>query len=195
MKVSTFRDTLDELTATNSRNEKKRIIREVSDSPAAISFLSGSEYDDAGLGKRTVLSVAQDVYDESVDGKPTVTESLEQYDLDEPVGYEYDLSDLRRAMDELSESSGNDMKELLENLFDVYSHPSVVAFACLDDLATGVGDSTIASAMDCEASLPFYEGVHEIAEDEEPLTEPQVGSAFSPMLAAPESRSPDFVEK
>jgi hypothetical protein len=197
MKVSTFRDTLDELTSTNSRNEKKRIIREVSDSPAAISFLSGSEYDDAGLGKRTVLSVAQDVYGESVDGKPTVSKSLEQYDgsSDDFADSEMTLRFLRTDMQTLSDLSGNEMKEKLEELFIVYDYPSVVAFACLNDLNTGCSDKTIANALNWNESLPFYEGVHAIAEDEEPQTEPEVGQPFSPQLAVPESRSPDFVEE
>jgi len=192
MNIRTFRNTLDELCATNSRNEKEDIIREIDD-PAAISFLAGDEFDSAGLGKRTVLSVAQEVYGDSVDGKPTVSENLESFD-NEVVG-SMKLRALRRDMQMLSSSSGNAMKEELKELFEVYQYPSIVSFACLDDLPTGVSGTTIANALDVRESLPFYEGVHEIvAEDGEPLTEPAVGRAFSPMLAKSESHLPDDVD-
>jgi len=181
-----FKEVLDKLAATNSRNEKQEIIEQVSDEPAAISFLSGSEFDSAGLGKKTVLSVAQDVYGDSVDGKPTVSESLEAEDRAVTEGMPLNM--LREDMEKLSELGGNDMKQKLSNMFDFYEYPSVVAHACLDDYPTGVGDSTIADAMGVRDSLPFYDGVHEIAADEEPRVEPEVGEPLKPMLAAPESR-------
>lgn len=188
MKVSEFKETLDALRATNSRNEKQDIIQEVSDSPAAISFLSGSEFDDAGLGKKTVLSVAQEVFGE-VDGKPTVSESLEHFDKPEHEDPDVNtLSTLRHDMGLLAEKSGNDMESELRTMMVSYAFPSVVAHACLNDWPTGCGDSTIAKAMGVKDSLPFYEGVHQIAEDDDPRTSPEVGSAFKPMLAVPESR-------
>ena len=192
MEVSEFKETLDALRATNSRNDKKEIISEVADSPAAISFLSGSEFDDAGLGKKTVLGCAQEVFGEDVDGKPTVSESLEEHDLPEA---QYDLDGLHRDMKVISGKSGNDQKEYLESMFELYAYPSVVAFACLNDWPTGCGNSTIAEAMDVKDSLPFYEGVHEIAAAEDRLTSPVVGRAFKPQLAVPESRSPEFKDE
>jgi len=191
--LRTFRHRLDELCGTRSRNEKKDIIREMADDPAAISFLAGSEFDSIGLGKTTVLSVAQEVYGDSVDGKPTVSESLESFD-NEVVG-SMKLRALRRDMNGLAKLSGNEMKAELKEMFEIYQYPSVVSFACLDDLPTGVSDTTIANALDIKASLPFYDGVHEIAAASgEPLTEPAVGKAFSPMLAKSESHLPDGVD-
>ncbi len=188
MEVSQFKDVLDNLQATNSRNKKKEIIADVSDSPAAISFLSGSEFDSAGLGKKTVLSVAQDVFGDDVDGKPTVSEGLEEYDLGE-AEYCMSLDGLHDDMGILADLSGNEMKSHLRGMFESYNYVSVVAHACLNDWPTGAGDSTIAKAMDVKDSLPFYDGVHEIAAVEgEPLTSPVVGVPFSPMLAVPESR-------
>jgi hypothetical protein len=192
MDVADFRDTLDKLCATNSRNEKKDIIREVGDSRAAISFLSGSQFDDAGLGKKTVLSCAQEVYP-NVDGEPTVSQSLEAED--NKTGESRPLATLYTEMEILAEESGNNQKVRLEQMFETYDYPSVVAQACLDDQPTGVGDSRIANALDVKDSLPFYEGVHEIAGEDDPLTEPKVGLPFDPQLAVPESRSPDFVDE
>ena len=192
MKLSDFRETLDELRATNSRNDKKKIISEVSDSPAAISFLSGSEFDSAGLGKKSVLDVAQDVFGDSVDGAPTVSECLEQFDEDEEDGK--DLEVLHNHMQVLASLSGNEQKDHLVSMFKSFSYPSVVAHACLNDLPVGVGDSTIASAMGVKESLPFYDGVHEIAASADALTAPVVGRAFKPQLASSQSRSPDFVD-
>lgn len=186
MKVNQFKNALNKLAATNSRNEKKEIIKGVSSSPAAISFLSGSEFDSAGLGKKTVLSVAQDVFGDDVDGKPTVSENLEQFD--DTDGESKEMSVLHNHMDILADLSGNEMKEHLSTMFESFNYPSVVAHACLDDWPTGCGDSTIAKAMDVKDSLPFYEGVHEIAAADDPLTSPELGSAFKPMLAVPESR-------
>ena len=189
MYVSEFRQTLDELTATNSRTEKKEIIRNVSDSPAAISFLSGSEYDDAGLGKKTVLECAKVLYD--TDGTPTVSESLEEYEPSPDTGKSSDLSELRDSMDRLANKSGNNQKDTLKQMFGAYNYPSVVAHACLDDLATGVSDTTIANALDLRDSLPFYSSVVEAASAPNPVEQPVIHNAFSPMLAKSESSLPD----
>jgi ATP-dependent DNA ligase len=186
MNESEFRQTLDELCDTNSRNEKKEIVSRVSDSPAAISFLSGSEYDDIGLGKKTVHSVAEEVFG-SFEAKPTVSEALESFD-DMETPDSSDLEDLRTDMDKLAELSGNDMEGYLFQILAEYNCPSVVSHACLDDLPTKVGDSTIAKALDLEESLPFYESVVEAAAAHNPVAEPMVGFAFDPQLAVPESR-------
>jgi ATP-dependent DNA ligase len=191
MNESEFKDTLDKLARTNSRNEKKQIIAGLDDEPAAISFLSGSEFDDAGLGKKTVHDVAQDVFGDSIDGKPTVSESLEAEDSDIAQGL--DLETLRYDVEKLAELSGNEMKEHLADMFGFYCYPSVVAHACLNDYPTGVGDSTIATAMGVKDSLPFYDGVHEIAAADDEITTPVVGRAFKPQLAKSESSLPDDI--
>jgi len=190
-----FRQTLDELRATNSRNEKEELIAEVSDSPAAISFLSGSEFDDAGLGKKTVLGVAQEVFpDYNLGGKPTVSEELGEFETDVHVDGK-DLSVLHNHMEVLAGFSGNEQKEHLASMFEAFEYPSLVAHACLNDWDTGVGNSTIAKAMGVKDSLPFYDGVHEIAAADDRLTTPVVGRSFKPQLASPESRSPEFKEE
>jgi hypothetical protein len=195
MNEKQFRQTLDELRATNSRNEKEELIADVQDSPAAISFLSGSEFDSAGVGKKTLLSVAQEVFPEyELEGKPTVSEELATFETDVHVDGRM-LGELRVDMQTVADLSGNEMKEKLAEMLQYYSYPSLVAHACLDDWSTGCGDSTIAKAMDVKDSLPFYEGVVEIAESPDRLTSPVVGRPFSPMLAVPESRSPDFVDE
>lgn len=188
MNEKQFRQTLDELRATNSRNEKKELIQEVQDSPAAISFLSGSEFDDAGLGKKTVLGVAQEAFpDYGLEGKPTVSEDLAEFETDVHVDG-FALSHLHEQMRELAEESGNEQKEHLKRMFHYFEYPSLVAHACLNDWPTGVGNSTIAKAMGVKDSLPFYEGVHEIAQAPDAITAPMVGRPFKPMLAVPESR-------
>lgn len=185
MKVSEFKDVLDNLKSTSSRNGKKEIIRSVKDSPAAISLLSGSEYDDAGLGKKTVLSVAQDVFGEYIDGTPTVSESLTREDSGHGANT---LDGLHTDMEELARLSGNDMKAYLGQMFEQYDYPSVVAHACLDDWPTGVSDTTIANALDLRDALPFYDSVVDASEVPSPITEPMVHNAFDPQLAVPESR-------
>lgn len=193
MEASEFKDVLDRLAATNSRNDKKEIIREVSDEPAAISFLSGSEFDDAGLGKKTVLDCVQDVYGDEVDGTPTVSESLANTLSDDYFGESRSVDKMREDMEMLADASGNEMKQMLRTLLDGYTYPEVLTHACLDDWPTGVSDTTIANALDLRDSLPFYESIVDAAEvSGEPLTEPQVGSAFSPQLAKSESSLPEW---
>jgi len=182
MDESEFKTLLEALRDTNSRNEKKELIADVSDSAPSISFLSGSEFDDAGLGKKTVLDVAQDVFGDDIDGKPTVSESLESEDSEILAGSELDV--LHNHMKVLADLSGNDQKAQLETMFETFDYPSIVAHACLNDWPTGVGNSTIG----VKDSLPFYDGVHEIAAAEDRLTQPVVGRSFKPMLAVPESR-------
>jgi len=193
MDESEFKTLLEALRDTNSRNEKKELIADVSDSAPSISFLSGSEFDDAGLGKKTVLDVAQDVFGDDIDGKPTVSESLESEDSEILAGSELDV--LHNHMKVLADLSGNDQKAQLETMFETFDYPSIVAHACLNDWPTGVGNSTIASAMGVKDSLPFYDGVHEIAAAEDRLTQPVVGRSFKPQLASPESRSPEFKDE
>jgi ATP-dependent DNA ligase len=190
MNLRTFRNTLDELCATNSRNEKEDIIRGIDD-PAAISFLAGSEFDSAGLGKTTVLDCANEAFSSDVSGKPTVSESLES--LDKEVVRSMKLRALRRDMTRLAELSGNEQKEELVTMFKLSQYTSIVSFACLADLPTGVSETTIANALDVRDSLPFYEGVHEIVADDEPRISPEVGEAFKPMLAKSDSHLPDDV--
>ena len=189
MKISEFRNTLDQLQSTNSRNEKKEIVRSISHSQAAVSFISGSEFDDMGLGKTTVLSVAQETFNESLDGQPTVSEDLRSFD--DADSYESTLTHLYDRIKTLADESGNDQKELLQELFEHYSCPSVVSHACLNDLPTGVSDKTIASALDLRDSLPFYDSVVEAAAAPNPVTQPVIHNAFDPMLAKSESSLPD----
>jgi ATP-dependent DNA ligase len=189
MNVSEFRHTLNELTATNSRTEKKKIIRENENSEEALTLLSGSEFDDAGLGKKTVLNEAQAVYGDAVDGQPTVSESLEQFDADDvPTTQQDTMEALYGDMEELAALSGKEQKAYLRRMLEEYNFPSVVAHVCLDDLATGVSDTTIANALDLRDSLPFYESVVDAASAPNPTTRPIVHNAFDPMLAVPESR-------
>lgn len=191
MKLNEFKDVLDRLAATNSRNTKKDIIREISDEPAAISFLSGSEFDDAGLGKKTVLGCVQDVYSDDIDGTPTVSESLAESLSDDYFGESRSVEKVREDMEMLADASGNEMKELLRTLIDGYTYPEVLTHACLDDWPTGVSDTTIANALDLKDALPFYDSVVEAVEVPNPIEEPMVHNAFDPMLAKSESSLPD----
>lgn len=192
MNVSEFKDVLDRLAATNSRNDKKAEIRKIADTEqkpeAILTFLSGEEFDDAGLGKKTVLSVAQDVFGEYIDGTPTVSESLTREDSGHGANT---LDGLHTDMEELARLSGNDMKAYLGQMFEQYDYPSVVAHACLDDWPTGVSDTTIANALDLKDSLPFYESVVDAVAAPNPVEQPVIHNAFDPMLAKSESSLPD----
>jgi len=194
MNVSEFKDVLDRLAATNSRNDKKAEIRKIADTEqepeAILTFLSGEEFDDAGLGKKTVLSVAQEALDPAVDGTPTVSESLEQFDGDGDFDVA-EVSTLREDMRELADLSGNEQKNYLGKMFLSYHYPSVVAHACLDDWPTGVSDTTIANALDLKDSLPFYESVVDAVAAPNPVEQPVIHNAFDPMLAKSESSLPD----
>jgi len=193
MKLSEFRQTLDDLKATNSRNEKKDIIREVSDSPAAISFLSGSEFDDIGLGKKTVKTVAENCFAHFEDDEPTLSESIAWYDSDHS-GTDKKLSELRDDLNELDSVSGNQQERDLGILMAEAAYPSVVSFAVLNDEGTGVSDTTIANALDLKDALPFYDSVVEAVEVPSPIEEPMVHNAFDPMLAKSESSLPDNLD-
>lgn len=199
MNVKDFRDTLDRLCATNSRNDKKAEIRKIKDtveSPKyALDLLSGEQFNDAGIGKKTVLKQAQAVYGNEVDGKPTVSESLEQFDAvttaDRPEWHTWPMESLYDDMEELATLSGKEQKEYLKRMLDGYNFPSVVSHACLNDLPTGVSDKTIANALDLRDSLPFYDTVVDAATHPNPVTRPTVHKPFDPMLAKSESSLPD----
>jgi ATP-dependent DNA ligase len=193
MDTRQFRKNLDMLMQTSSRNEKKAYIDKMRNETAAISFLSGKEFESAGLGKKTVLSVAQDVFGDSVDGSPTLSEDLARFDSASGVN-PMSLDILRNDMRNLGALSGERMEKNLESMFKSYDYPSVVSFACLNDLATGVGESTIASALGLEEYVPFYKGVHEIVEEYSPRKSPESGLPFSCMLAKSESHLPDDLD-
>jgi ATP-dependent DNA ligase len=188
-----FRHALDKMIETNSRKKKRGYIQKMYDQTAAISFLSGKEFQSAGVGKKTVLSVAQDVFGESIDGSPTVSQSLERFDEDSSLT-PMSLEILRSDMQEVASLSGNEMEEQLAAMFKSYDYPSLVSFACLNDLPTGVGDTTIANALGVRDSLPFYNGVHEIAGKYNPRDSPELGLAFSPMLAKSEKNLPEDLD-
>mgnify|MGYP006288118535 FL=1 len=190
MNEKQFRQTLDELRATNSRNDKKELIAEVSDSPAAISFLSGSEFDSIGLGRKSVKKAVP--FDGFEDDGPTISESLEEYDCESDGK---DMETLYQHINVLDSLSGNEQIEYLSGMFESYTYPSVVSFALMNDIGVGVGDSTIAKALNLEDSLPFVESVVDATKMESPPSTPVVGQPFSPMLAVPEKRSPEFKEE
>jgi len=117
MDERTFRRTLDELAATASRNEKKELVSAVGDSAPAISFLSGTEFSDAGIGKKTVHTVAQDVFGE-FKAAPTVSEALDEIAQTVPEDGGDELSAVRDDMEVLSELSGNEMEAHLRGMFE-----------------------------------------------------------------------------
>jgi ATP-dependent DNA ligase len=193
MKVTDFRDTLDRLCATTSRKDKKAEIRKIEDtdeSPEyALTFISGEKFDDAGLGKKTVLNEAQSVYGDAVDGQPTLSESLEQFDAHNvPATHQDSMESLYHDMEQLAALSGKEQKAYLRRMLKEYHYPSIVSHACLDDLATGCSDKTIANALDLRDSLPFYDSVVDAASAPNPVTKPVIHNSFDPMLAVPESR-------
>jgi len=186
-----FRTKLDELRDTNSRNTKKDIIRDVSEGAAAISFLSGSEFDDVGIGKTTALSAAQEALPKyELTGQPTLSEELAEIEQDVHADGR-DLAELRKDMRTLADLSGSDMEGYLFQMFVEYTYPSVVAHACLNDWPTGVSDTTIANALEVRDSLPFYDSVVDIVETPNPITRPAIHNPFDPMLAKSESSLPD----
>jgi hypothetical protein len=186
-----FRTKLYELRDTNSRNTKKDIIRDVSESAAAISLLSGSEFDDVGIGKTTARSVAEEVFpDYKLTGQPTLSEEIAEFEEDVHADGR-DLAELRKDMNTLADLSGSDMEGYLFQMFVEYTYPSVVAHACLNDWPTGVSDTTIANALDIRDSLPFYDSVVDIVEAPNAITRPAVHNPFDPMLAKSESSLPE----
>lgn len=183
-----FRETLDSLTATNSRKEKRSIIEEMYERDGgwrALTILTGEQFDDIGIGKQTVISAAEEAFDTSIEGRPTVTEEIAGLDTD---GVDEDVYWLFSQMKALRDVSGNEQHEQLVGLFEHMRQPSVLSYAILTDLATGVGESTVANALGLEDSLPFYESVAEAAFENRPRTEPKTHEPFDPMLAVPESR-------
>ena len=184
MRERDFREAMDTC-LEKSGNDLQNYLARFETDPIAVSLLSGEEFDDIGIGRRTARSVAQEVYDfEDTEG--SLTESLEQFDLTDADGFPIDQLFLDLVM--LNDKSGGDQKDFLEKLFNDYAYPSVVSYAVLSDQSLGFGESTLAKAFCVKDSLPFYDTVSDILRDREPRTAPEVGHAFDPMLAVPESR-------
>ena len=194
MKERDFREAMDTC-LEKSGNDLQNYLARFETDPIAVSLLSGEEFDDIGIGRRTARSVAQEVYDfEDTEG--SLTESLEQFDLTDDDGFPIDQLFLDLVM--LNDKSGGDQKDFLEKLFDDYAYPSVVSYAVLSDQSLGFGESTLAKAFGVKDSLPFYDTVSDIIRSRrhsELCTAPEVGHAFDPMLAVPESRGPEFMDR
>lgn len=183
-----FRELLTELDEL-SGNELEDKLKEVEGEPELASLLTGEEYDAIGLGKKSVKNVAQDVIDfEDTEG--SLTQSLREHeDGDGPDGHS--IASLYLDLDMLDRKSGNDQKEFLKEMFEDYAYPSVVSYAVLNDWSLGFTSNSIARALDLKESLPFYDSVVGAMRADEPLTQPEVGKSFSPMLAKSESSLPD----
>lgn len=189
MNEKEFRETLETLNE-KSGNDLEEYLERFEGEPETVSLLTGSEYDAIGLGRKSVRKVAQRVYDFE-DDKGTLTESLAVLDGD---GDGNTVGQLYLDIDMLNRKSGGDQKDFLEGMFEDYEHPSIVSYAVLNDWALGFTDNSVARALGLKESLPFYETVVDAMRDDEPLTEPQVGKAFSPMLAKSESSLPDDLD-
>lgn len=174
--------TLDELSGNDLKDRLAQL-----DEAHVVSLLNGEEFDDIGLGKKSVQTVAEDVFGE-FEAKPTVTQALRARTIPDAESNGHSIEQLYLDMEMLDSKSGNDQKDFLREMLEDYAYPDVVSYAVLNDWSLGFGNSTLASALGVKESLPFYEYTSAALRDEEPLTEPEVGSAFSPMLAVPESR-------
>ena len=178
---------LDELSG-NGLEAKLRTYSE----PPVISLLCGAEFDDIGLGKKTVHSVAERVYD-SFDPSPTVTQALDE--LSDSTEDGHDIEQLYLDVVYLDSLSGNEQKDYLEDMFEDYSNAAVVSYAVLNDWSLGFTENSVARAHGVKDSLPFYENVVDIFRDDEPRTQPTVGEPFRPMLAKSESHLPDDLDE
>lgn len=186
MNEKEFREALDTI-VKKSGNALESYLSQFDD-PVVIGLLGGSEFDDIGIGRTTARKAAETAFSNFEDDGATLTESLEKYDGGEDG---YDIDQLYLDLEMLNSKSGNDQQGFLAEMFEDYAFPSVVSFAVLNDLGTGIGESTLASAFNVEDSLPFYESVADIVRDDDPMTEPVPGSAFRPQLAKSESSLPD----
>jgi hypothetical protein len=162
-------------------------------------LLAGERYDDAGVGPATAKKAASNALGEVPDAD-TLTEGVAQIES----GGETSLLSLVADLDDVAELSGNKQQERLEEVLARHSEPSLATLALLADESIGLGTSQIREA--------FFDGTRDERKHAESFTEsttefiqlaqidslptgPTVGEPFSPMLAVPESRSPEFVDE
>lgn len=183
-----------ELSSTNSRTEKKDIIRnEFADSEYGIAILAGQRFDDIGIGKKTfekAVKKAMPEADAELDDHATYVEALRSGSNDlRPV------QSLYQDCNELAERSGNDQIDFLKEMLSSHN-PPMVAFAVLRSksgvFSTGVTENTIAQAfceprdIDYNRALGLEPDVATLVQEvQDGKTEfkPKVGKPFKPMLA------------
>jgi len=197
MELQEFEAYVDELMHTTSRNEKEDIIEHVYEvgGAEAISLLIGSEFSDSGIGETTVRNIAVPLFGSDIpDGAASTSEALR---LLSPECAAVTTSELYDEVVRVANMSGNAQHEELARVMGEYT-THLVTHAFLQDLATGVSDKTVASALGHTDSLPFYESVVDILRADvgrqSPLTAPMAGEPFRPMLAKSESHLPESLD-
>lgn len=183
-----------ELSSTNSRTEKKDIIRnEFADSEYGIAILAGQRFDDIGIGKKTfekAVKKAMPEADAELDDHATYVEALRSgtNDLRSVQGLYEDCL-------QLADRSGHDQRDYLVEMLNNHN-PPMVAFAVLRAksgvYSTGATENTIAKAF-CEPRDIDYNRALGLEPDVAKLVQrvqagadeftPTVGKAFKPMLA------------
>lgn len=195
---SELRDAIEFMKADSGKGTKARKQERFRDvySENVAHLVAGERYDDAGVGPATAKSAVSNTLGEVPDAD-TLTESVAQLDT---TG-ETSLSALVSDLDEVAMLSGNEQQEYLELTLKRHSEPSLVTLALLDDESIGLGTSQMREAFfdgtrdERKHAEAFVETTAEfiaLAQDNELPTGPTVGEPFDPMLAVPESRSPDF---
>lgn len=201
MKTSEFRELMDEIGATSSRNQKKRLIADAIDDadgqrgePQKLaSILAGDEFDDLGISKKTIESCAETVFEDDVQDAPTVTEGLTPYD-GATAADDVEMWRVYKHAWNARDLSGNDLEEYVSTLLFAHAYPSVIAFTLLgktrSNESIGVSDTTVKKAVDDDYSTrraalvpQTYDYVELLQSDGSFPDEPTVGRPFEPMLA------------
>ena len=163
-------------------------------------LLAGERYDDAGVGPATAREAVSNALGEVPD-EDTLTEGVAQIES----GGETSLLSLVADLDDVAELSGNEQQKRLEEVLARHSEPSLATLALLDDESIGLGTSQMREAFVPDMSRDerkhresFTKSTTEfiqLAQIDSLPTGPTVGEPFEPMLAVPESRSPEFVDE
>jgi len=183
-----FREVMDTC-LEKSGNDLKDYLSQFEDEPIVVSLLTGTEFDDIGIGRTTGRQAAETVWPDFEDSEGSLTESIKSIHTPYTPGIDgHDIDQLYLDLEMLESKSGQDQQDFLADMFEDYAYPSVVSYAVLSDQSLGFGESTLAKAFGVKDSLPFYDDVASIIRDDKPLTSPEAGKPFDPMLAVPESR-------
>lgn len=209
--LTVFAQQIDRIRQTQSRNEKKEVIREIFEEEVAwkekLAILSGQRFDDIGISEQKAIgahaiSTAQSkeaIEKQYVEaGSPAAAIKMGGGENDSVRGL-YDricgLEGLRgdRQVVELAE------------MLDGYTEPWVVMWAVVGEMSIGVSHNTIANAIaedeygteEVKRARALHPDTVEFAEAvrfAETIDEPEVGKPFAPMLASSED-VPDDAER
>jgi len=205
MRLTELTETMESLEQTNSRNEKKSIIRQLfndlnqNNIRIVSGILTNEHYDSIGLGKRSIKSVLELNFDDYSEVSYAVKSEYESEQ--ETLQQTSTLLEIDGILKELSRLSGNEQKNYFADVMNRVEVSHILTQAILNDMDLGVSSKTLTNALTDDMSdirrerlnglYPTTNRLVSQLRASETDVSPTVGEAFKPMLAKPNGEQKD----